>query len=336
MIAIQSCDVPSPPPTISDKPTPIDTGGTEAPTAFTVVRPSRTPTPTPALPPESVRLAAAEDVTKRAIELVEVSRCPLRHIESNFATVVTEEAREQIIDDIVESTATVMAEDFQCETILTLQEARDQNLLTTQDLQAYRNLVDEFVQVGDLVVPVDWIRITDGVQLFTRALVDDSTLELVYEPIISSWRNPGTPPDKIQRPVPGSTTWQWRPWGVKGATVTTMIFGLRTVWKKPVMVLTFDDSGRVVTQDEDPQVSTFLDTAKTSKKTEVIAGASGDCKRWSFRIHWATPTGKIKIGPKTKGFDFSVEFEGIGSHGTDLEVYELCSDGTVRIFEGPG
>lgn len=240
--------------------------------------------------------------------------------------------------DIVDMTAVVIASDYQCTGVMTLQEALAAGLLVAEDVARYRAVVDSLVSVGDLTVLVRWTRTGDGASLSTKAVVDDTTAELIYEPMISSWRNPGPPtgtPRPPWRSTLNNTTWTWRPWDPDGATIAEMIFGKDTVWKNPVMVVTFDEKGKVVSEQEDPQVGTFIDSAKVSQKTEVLPGMRGDCKRWSFRVHWHTPTGTVKMKAGTKGFDFDVEFGGIGSSGTDLEVYELCSDGTGRVLEGP-
>ncbi len=287
----------------------------------------------PALTP--VQQAAVEDVTSRAFSLLEVG-CPLSFVEASFNTTVNGDNRDSIVTGIVETTATVVASDFECRDVMTLQEGREAGLVTAEDVAAYRDLVENLVAVGNLMVLARWIRTSDGASLSTDALVaavDEITAELVYDPLIGSWNNRGPTPETPNPPQAGSATLTWRPW-VDGATIAEAIFGKATVWKRPVMIVTFDDTGRVVSGEEDAQVGTFIDNAMTSKKTEVIPGTRGDCKRWSFRVHWGTPTVTMKLRLGTQGFDFDVELGSIGSSGTDLEVYELCWDRTWRVLEG--
>ncbi len=279
-----------------------------------------------------------EDITKRARALVEQSGCPLSFVGASLDTTVTADNRDAVVEDIVEKTAVVMASDFQCTGIMTLQEGLDAGLLTSENVAEYQTFVDGLVEVGDFVVLVEWIRTSDGASLLTKAVIDDATAELIYDPMISSWRNPGpapggpNPPQSRIQTGQGNTTWTWRPWDPDGATIAEMIFGKDTVWKNPVMIVTFDE---VISEEEDPQVSTFIDSAVVSQKTEIIEVEGVQCKRWSFRVHWSTPLVTVKIKGGTSGFDFDVEFGGIGSCGTDLEVYQLCSDGRGIVLEGP-
>jgi len=285
-------------------------------------RPSRAQEPTE---------AAVDDVAARAAALVDVSGCPLSFEGASFTTTVTAANRDAIVEDIVQTTAVVIASDFECTGVMTLQEGLDGDLLTPADVEAYHAFVDGLVAVDDVVVAANWMRTSDNLALFTKAVVDDTSAQLIYDPMITSWNNAGPYPGTPNPPSSGSTTWTWRPWDPGGATIAEMIFGKDTVWKNPVMVVTFDDEGNVVAQDEDPQVNTFIDSAVVSQKTQII----GNCKRWSFRVHWKTPTATMKIKAGTQGFSFDIEFGGIGSSGTDLEIYELCWDGSSKVLEGP-
>jgi ABC-type transport system substrate-binding protein len=292
---------------------------------------------TPKVLAETPEEAAVEDVTNRALSLVARSGAPLSFQEAIFITTVTPANRDAIVEDIISNTATVMASNWVVTGVKTLQEGLDEGLLNMSDVEEYHTFVDSLVEVDDLVVSVSWVRTSDDLSLTTTAVVNSTNYEMIYDPLITSWRNPGPYPGTPDQPTSGGlgtrtlTTWTWRPFP-QGATIAEMIFGKDTVWKYPVMIVTFDDEGNVVSESEDPQVHTFIDTATVSQKTEII----GNCKRWSFRVHWATPTVTIKIKVGTKGFNFDVEFGGIGSSGTDLEVYEICSNGKGTVLEGPG
>lgn len=290
------------------------------------------PTPDRGGCPQQQQAAVAE-VESQATELIDQSGAPLSFQEASFITTVTEANRDAIVDDIMETSATLIGSDFVCTGIMTLQEGLDEGLLTTSDVAEYRTFVDGLVEVDDYVVMSSWVRTSDSLSLNTLAVVDDADFQLTYDSMISSWFISVPYPGIPNLPVSSDNrTWTWEPYP-DGVTVAERLFGDDAVWVNPVMIVTFNETGRVVSETEDPQVSTFLAKAEVSQKAEVIPGEEGDCKRWSFRVHWAGPLAKIKIKAGTDSFNFEVEFSGIGCHGTDLKVYELCYDGSCTVLE---
>lgn len=282
-------------------------------------------------------LAVVDEVVKHAEALIEESGCPLLFSKADFAGPVTEANREDVAEIIVQTTATVMASDFQCTDVVTLDEAQELQLLTGEDVAKYRAQIVTFVEAGDLLVTVTWSRTTDGLRIDTLALVDDATGLLRYEPMISSWASPGPSPGPAASPERGSA-WRWTPWP-RGRVIADTAFGLiDLVRKKPTMFVDFDEAGIVLGHSADAQESTKLFyTAVVTQRTQqipaTISGESGVCWRWFFRVHWAAPLVKITAKAGIDEFDFGVEFGGIGAKGTDLEGFQLCwnGDGTLLV-----